>query len=484
MVGQISGRQALGSIDETLGKARRQTDAVHTQVREASERLLDQQRDQARDYRTLARIRLGELSGTATLEHLDDTERQVLALLERRDALQAELDGNIEQNRALLGRYEAQRAAQQKALDEAVAIVDGAEEAVQKRLDADADYRAQRERAEAAERRAVHAADKAQLSSEEREAKGEAYEQDPLFMYLWQRDFGLPGYRAGGLVRWLDGKVARLIAYDDARANYARLIEIPKRLAEHAERLRTLSDSEFERLRERDEAARKADGVDALEQRVVQLQAELDETDGRIDEREQAEQSMLADKTAYAAGEDPSMREAISFLAREFEREDLVALRYAAIRTPYPEDDVVVSRMLQREDEQQRLESGIAGLKGTLQQHQQRVRELERLRADFKRNRFDRSGSIFTDGAIVPSLLREFLAGVLDSGVLWKVLREHQRYRPRRSDPGFGSGGFGRGTVWKGGMGDLGDIFGGIGRGGFGGRGGGGGGGFRTGGGF
>ena len=160
-------------------------------------------------------------------------------------------------------------------------------------------------------------------------------------------------------------------------------------------------------------------------------------------------------------------------------------LRYDAIRTPYPEDDVIVARMLQREDDQRRLQSSIDGLKEALKQQQDRLLELESLRADFKRNHYDRAGSVFANDAMIPVLLGQFLAGMLDRRNLWKVLQEQQRYAPHRSDPDFGSGGFGRGTVWKGGLGDLGDIIGGLGRGGFGGRrGGGGGGGFRTGGGF
>jgi hypothetical protein len=83
-------------------------------------------------------------------------------------------------------------------------------------------------------------------------------------------------------------------------------------------------------------------------------------------------------------------------------------------------------------------------------------------------------------------MLGQFLNGMLDRRNLWRILQEQQRYRPQHSDPTFGSGGFGRGTVWGGGIGDLGglgDIFGGR-RGGGGGFGGGGGGGFHTGGGF
>jgi hypothetical protein len=65
---------------------------------------------------------------------------------------------------------------------------------------------------------------------------------------------------------------------------------------------------------------------------------------------------------------------------------------------------------------------------------------------------------------------------MLDRDGLWRVLQQQQRYRPKRTDPTFGSGGFGRGTVWGGGRGRIGGgLGGGFGRGG---------GGFRTGGGF
>jgi hypothetical protein len=165
------------------------------------------------------------------------------------------------------------------------------------------------------------------------------------------------------------------------------------------------------------------------------------------------------------------------------------------MQTPYPEDDLIVSNMLQRDAERQQIKTSVQGLKDAVRQQQGRLLDLEKLRSDFKNHRYDRAGSTFSNDSMLPLLLGQFLGGMVDRGMLWKVLQQHQRYRPQRSDPRFGSGGFGRGTVWSGGLGDLGDIFGGLGRGGGfgggfggggfgGGGGGGGGGGFRTGGGF
>jgi hypothetical protein len=82
-----------------------------------------------------------------------------------------------------------------------------------------------------------NAAEKAAQAAADRAEKRKPYEADPLFMYLWRRRFGTGDYKASGLVRSLDRKVAHLVGYEDARVNYAMLMELPERLREHAERL-------------------------------------------------------------------------------------------------------------------------------------------------------------------------------------------------------------------------------------------------------
>lgn len=489
----VSGRQTLANIDQAVTEARAKAAAVEAQIEAVNQQLAEQRQAQAKDYKALARIRLGQLADGPLVKHLDQAEQQVLAVLAQRQAALAQLEEQIQTVESGLKTLESERAAQAAQADAAAQAVDAAEARTQARLDADPAYQAQRERAREAERTAAHADEKASRSEEEREQKGASYRADPLFLYLWDRQYGLPGYKPWGLTRWLDGKVARLIGFADARANYARLNEIPERLREHATGLKAAAESEFAALKSLDEAARVADGIPALDARLAEEQARLDAIDQRIAQAESDHQALQVRKAIYAAGEDEHTRKALDFLAAEFQRDDLMELRREALATPFPEDDLIVARLLQREDERRQLDASIQGLRGAIAQHQQRLQELDALRADFKRNRYDRAGSTFGDDALIAMMLGQFLNGILDRQNLWRILQEQQRYRPERSDPGFGSGGFGRGTVWGGGMGDLGDIFGGAGRGrggrgsiggGFGGGGGSSGGGFRTGGGF
>lgn len=482
----ISGRQALGSIDQALDRIHEQIETLQREVADSSDRRVALESAQAADYRELARERLDRIAGDTVIQSLAHAEQQAQTLLAQREDAHRELLRRIESTGLRREQLLALRAQQAATLDSAVEVVDQAEALVQADLDGRADYRQQREAAEAAQRKATHAAEKAERSAAEREAKGQAYRDDPLFMYLWGRQYGLPAYSASGLVRWLDGKVARLIGFADARANFDRLNEIPERLREHAQRLATLADNAYAKLKALDDAARAAAGIPALEQTVAEQQLQLDGIDGEIAEHEADEQRLLDERARFAAGEDAHMQRAVEYLGNEYRRSGLGELRRDAERTPYPEDDVIVARMAQRDAERAQVATGIDSLKDALRQQQQRLVELEGLRTDFKRQRYDRAGSVFSRDTMLPVLLGQFLAGLLDREMLWRVLQEHQRYHPRRSNPGFGSGGLGRGTVWRGG---LGDVFDGLGRGGFGGGMGGGlgsgsGGGFRTGGGF
>ncbi len=479
----ISGRQALGSIDQTLTQAHTQIDNVEGQIRDATNLLVAEQKTRLQVLRELAAVRLDRLDDEQLGLQLDHADRQAVALLAQRDEALVGLAKSIRDAERQREQHDAERKHQAAQLDGAIGVVDQAEARIQQRLDHDSDYRVQREQAEQAERRAMHASEKAGRSQEELGEKGAAYKRDRLFMYLWEREYAQPGYQSGGLIRWLDDKVARLIGYADARVNYARLNEIPRRLREHADHLTGLADEEFVKLKALDEAARIDEGIPALEKRVADEQRVLDQIDAHIEAAEANYQDLLHDRAAFASGDDPHTRQAIAYLAAEFQRTEVSELRSEAYQTPYPEDDLVVSRLLEHESEQRRLEHTVADLRGLLEKHRARLHELETLRGEFKRKRYDRAGSVFTSDSIIPVLLGQFVAGLLDSNMLWKVLKEHQRYSPRQSDPRFGSGGFGRGSVWSGGLGDLGDIVGKIGRGGFGGRGGGGGG-FRTGGGF
>ncbi len=471
-----SGRQVLGLVQRSLAEARSRTAELDARLGEAQARLVKLDGDRAGQLQALARWRVAQLAAPEGLvERLVDAETQARALLDRRDAEATALQVRLERADAAAAELAAERTVAEDALEAAADALDAAEAATQARLGDDPAFVAQREAVRDAERVAVHADEKATAAEAELDAKGRAYRDDPLFDYLWRRGYGTPAYGAGALVRWLDGKVARLVGYADARPNYARLLDLPVQLRAHADRVGVEADAALAELRRLEEEARADDGIPALDDAHARAEQRLLEIDARIDAAATERRAALEAYEALVAGEDPHTREAVAFLASEFGREDLQALRRAALATPMPEDDAIVARLLDLERDQDAAASAARELKEVAARDRARATDLEELQRRFKGKGFDRPGTSFADPTLIGTLLVQLLNGAVTRDALWRILEQQRRYTPPRSDPTFGSGGFGRGSPWGGG----GKVFP---RGGFGGTGRAGGGGFKPGG--
>ena len=79
----ISGSQVLASIDQTLNKARSNVDHVGNEIESISRRLQDQQKLRTEEFRQLARLRLGTLADNSLVQHIDEVEKQAIALLDQ-----------------------------------------------------------------------------------------------------------------------------------------------------------------------------------------------------------------------------------------------------------------------------------------------------------------------------------------------------------------------------------------------------------------
>jgi len=448
----ISGTQTLASFQQALADERKRLEELNRRTDELSDRKLALEQEDLADYRELARLRVDLLATEQAQSSLDEAERLVQAFLKER---QSERDqagkviGTAQAEAVELGR---RREAQAQICTELANRIDDAEKTTQDRLDQDPHYVAQRDSVELARRTAIHADTKASQSEEELENKGQPYRDDRLFMYLWQRGYHTPEYKAGNLTRWLDGWVARLVNYPESRANFVRLQEIPKRLREHAQMRTEEAESEYEKLQQLDQQAREADGITRLDEELAQQQERLAEIDREIEAVNEKMWALEEKKATFAAGEDPSYQKAVDFLSQELAKDELTALHEDALSTPFPEDDIIIANLYHRLESKEDIAEGRKEFKELRVKHEARIRELEKLMVDFKNNRYDSQGTGFANGAMVSMMLANFLNGMLSRADLWRVLEQQRRYQPRRADPGFGSGGFGRGTVWGGGI--------------------------------
>jgi hypothetical protein len=477
-----SGRETLGSIDQALHQVRGQAQALDTEIQRASTKLVELRRAEAECYTQLAKLRLGQLVTGEIIAGFAAADRRVGELLTQREQTLQALQRQLEELQARQRQLESDRESQCRQVAAASEHLDRAEAATQKRLQDDRTYQEELQKAHTADAIAKQAEAKTELSEKDRVEKGRPYEGDPLFMYLWKRNYGTADYSANAVVRFFDSCVAKLCHYQDARPNYAMLLAIPTRLREHASQRRAAADQEFEALTALERATAEADGIPALRKGVEEAGHKTDAIDDRIQEVAQQMRQLMQTKASYAAGEDELFRQASSSLVGQFEREGIMSLRRQAEATRTAADDSIVQELAENDQQQVATEETLARHKQLYTRYIDRLQQLEEVRHRFKRERYDDVHSTFTDTALLSVILQEFLRGVASGDDLWGTLRRHQRRRRIESDPNFGSGGFGRSDgMWPFPTPGSGD-YGGGGRSGAGG--GIGGGGFRTGGGF
>ena len=445
-----SGQQTLTSIDQGLRKVRQQVSELDTQVQITSRKLVHLRQEEADGYRQLAEIRLDQLVRGEVITGLDAADRRVQSLLaEREQALQA-LQSRIEASQQAEDDLDVEREAMHQQVDQAAERLDSMEAATQQRLQEDPTHKQLLAAAHAADEIAIQAEGKMTQAAADRVEKGGPYEADSLFMYLWKRHYGTSRYSAGPLVRFLDAKVARLCGYHAARPNYAMLLEIPARLGEHAQRVRSDADAAFAALEALEAASADDDGIPVQRAAVEQAEAALRKIDQRIQQEEETFNRLLQDQAQFAAAEDKYFNKAISTLVAEFEREGFSSLRQHAETTITPQDDRIIQRLANIDSEKRQHQDALDHHKQMHERHLGRMQELQGVRRNFKRERFDDMHSQFDNTGLLSVIMKEFLHGVASSDDLWGTILRNQRYRQTRSNPDFGSGGFGRSRkVWR-----------------------------------
>ncbi|WP_454918128.1 hypothetical protein [Xanthobacter sediminis] len=460
----ISAFDALNSIERAGRGLREDEDRLGRVMEAAGAEIARLRAEQAGLFKSLARLRLDALQQDRVVGKLDAAERRALAAV---TAQKQQLDALAQQRDALRGKFATARKDRDeraKAVSAAVEALAALEDATRKRLADDVAWQAQSARLSGAQARAGAADDKARQSETDRDEKSKPYLADRLFAYLWQRGYGTPAYRGGIIARMGDGYVARVVNYEAARRNYFTLIEIPKRLRAHADRLKAEVEDEGKALAAIERAALEAAGIGPKEAAHAAAARALDEADGWIAALEKEDATLEQQRAdLLGAGGQQSLSGVLDELADSLQREDLRVLLRDALQTPAPDDERIVQRLQQIEAELPHREQEAADARRAAVELARKRTELDRSREEFRRSGYERQGGGFSNGQLIGEVIGSIVGGVLSSRELGDALRSG--YRPGRSRPSPSSS-----PPWSGGGGS--------------GSGGGSGDGFRTGGGF
>ena len=474
----ISGRQALAQIEDAISNARDDEGRLDAALSSATDRAAMLRAEQLTAYRTLARVRLDDLASAKVVDHIDAAERDALDLLAEKNKALAEVAAKRRDAASAIGASEAKRRDLAGRLEEIAGRITALTQKTRGRIAGHTDWKASDAEVRAAEAILTRALDKTKQAEADRASKGAPYEADRLFMYLWKAGWGTSAYSASFFVKFFDAKVARVAAYDDARPNYATLIDIPVRLKAHADGLA----EEVEKARAARTAIERegleADGIEALEKEFADAKALVDAGNAELASHQSELTTLDASHGALVSGDDPQLTGALDRVAQSLAATDLQTLYAQAFATPTPEDEKIVRRIDDTAKEIAALEDEIARTREVIRQTAQRRADLEYARDRGRTSGWDRPGWTFGNEQALGQVIGGIIGGIVSSPELWNVLLGgmHQRRQPTGGDwfgggPRVPTGG----NDWFGGGGGGGGSSGGFG---------GDGGGFTTGGGF
>jgi hypothetical protein len=481
----LPARDALSSVESAISQVRGNETRLDGALRQAVDDLARLRREEAEGFRALARVKLDQLSQTQVMSDLDAVEKRALAIIEGQRLQLETLGKRREQAARAVSVAETARHDRVDALEAAADAIEDLRVKVSAAIASEPEWRAARAAVGEAEDVARSANEKAKYAEADLTEKRLPYEGDPLFMYLWNRKHDSAEDRSGTFTRFFDRMVARLVGYGDAKLNYAKLIEIPLRLREHAAARAAAIDEAKAAVAAIERRALVAAGIEPLEDRAAQAKAALDQAEARLAEANRALDALDAERQKTLGGEaDVAYGGAVELLAQSLAREDFAQLYREAFQTPTKADDQALGAISEARKRIAKLDAEVASIRSDIREAARRRGELEGARDRARAQGYDSPWGGFADQAAIGAVIGSILNGMGRGGDLDRVLRDQYRRREPRADPGFG-GGWGQSGPWGGatGGGLGGGLGGNWGSGGTWGGGGGGGGGSSSGGG-
>jgi hypothetical protein len=438
-----TGRQTLSSIEDAIANLHKEEGQLDAALRSAvgeSERL---RKERGEALRELARIKLDEITAGRLVNSLDAGERRAVQIL---DDYRLRITATAERREGLLkevAEAETQRNAAAAAVEQALEAVETIRADTEAKVQTAPAWQDAKRAFEEAEAIAAEAEKKATNSEAELGAKRKPYDDDPLFNYLWGRKFGTRNYQGGNFARLMDRIVADFIGFNEVRANYAALIEIPLRLREHATAKRGEAGERQGALSEVERRAMIDAGIEPRERTLAETRHKLAAADQTLEEKHGLLHKVEDErKTLVAGGSNPAYGAALETISSADSKDDLAQLYGEARRTPTSADDAIVRRLESIDGNVAKADAEVANLRRTAQDLARRRTEVQDVRDRFRGAGYDHPNATFGNDGAIADVLGRVLEGAANSGVLWDLLRGGYRYRQPRGRPDFGAPNF------------------------------------------
>lgn len=425
----ISGKLALGGLSLEFGDSQRRFAEASDTVKalaKAQRKLLAEEKE---IIEQLARTYLPELSPEALSAGLVQLGAKMEKALAEQAGHRRELLDQIGELPEAVSRRELLVAEAEGAEERAARALDAIRRDVERDLSTEAEYaRHVAEHKEIMERRSILKARRSRLQTTANVERFR-YEEDRAFRYLKDRQYGEPGYRAGFLVRWLDGRLARRIDYVSLARNYRILRTGPhamrsevRQLSERAEELEAIIDEQEA------EVAARLELTGALEAEAAAQRGLVDARQALSDVRQRHDR-LAAEVRAVDANRGQPYEDAVAMYREFLEDQTIKELLDIARSTPDPKDDDLVSRLEETRTRMKSIGSELGSLRAQLERTATQTTSFGEL-ARRAATHFSSRRSEFPEEFNLGKLVRSIMDGDADTEMAFRSIAASHEKRP------------------------------------------------------
>ncbi|MFH1588980.1 MAG: hypothetical protein ABIB43_00235 [archaeon] len=301
---------------------------------------------------------------------------------------------------------------------------------VNKELKENKEYHLTETRAEQAKQKLARNKLRVQEMNLDAKEKLPAFENNKLFMYLYNNKFGTDSHRKKGITRNLDSWVAKIVNYDDNRENYIFLksmpelmeIELKKRNEEMKGVIDDLTSIET-KLAEKYNLPKVIEkGIKTGKQRDS-IQIEIKELTNLLQEYSEEKTNLESTRGVY-------YNEAIEELRSYLKTNNISSLKQKALDSPRKEDDVLVARIEKLDEEMVGLNKQYKTAIDEKDEIQNKINKLERIEDKFTGNDYESSRSRFDSSFDMTNLLEDFLSGKHTESYVLNEIEDNQHFKP------------------------------------------------------
>jgi hypothetical protein len=293
-----------------------------------------------------------------------------------------------------------------------------------------------------------------------------AYENNKLFLYLIEKNYGADLYIGNTITKKLDAFVARIIKFDEAKKNYDFLKSMPKLMKEEVDNRQAELDNLVKSLQGMESETGKKYGLQKIIKEGVDFSKERKRISLEIEKLDDEYKNYMAERKELDNTKGEYHQEAIRKLKEYLKGNDIADLKQKARATPGTEDDRAVSRIEEVDKEIRELKDKSKEIRKERDDVGGKLENLKDLQKKYTNNNYDSDNSYFKSGFDINNLLIAYMAGKMSHDDAWNEMKSHHEVEEHHSsyssssdyhssysshDSGFGGGGFSSGGGFGGG---------------------------------